>query len=107
MERIIKMLEENGHLKAMQNSIDMGFYISGEEPDDYSLVVKKMIMSTLENDEELCDVFIEVGVNLVLDEIVKRLDLKVNKDYQPDEMEKQIAKIAALATIFGFGKDDE
>lgn len=110
MEEIIKLLKERGFVDTLQHCVDVTTVLSGDVDEKIQIEASKdtliKFIAGLDEDDELNDKFFELAMDLVAEAVIKELDLKPNKDYKPNKIEKLIAALA-LADVIKENKEDK
>lgn len=100
MDEIIKLLKEKGFVDKLQHSLDATTAITGEFLEDGSLEASKYCLREfIKRHKNVMEKFSEFAVDSALEAIIKALDLKPNKDYKPDGLEKLIALMAGVEVL--------
>lgn len=98
-------MNDNGHVKAMNVAINIT-PIMNAFPDEVKQVVLKSwvassVTTILKVDPEIKKAFDQAACELMLDKVIKDLDLKQDKDFKPSEQDLLAKSIAeALVTQF-------
>lgn len=104
-EKFMKQLHDKGHVKAMNVAVNlapMGLLPDEVKPSVIKSCVATSISTILAKDPEIKAVFDRAACDLMLDQIVKDLDLKQDKDFKPtpqDLFAKSVAD-ALFANMF-------
>lgn len=104
-EKFMKLLHDKGHVKAMNVAVNfapMGLLPDEVKPSVIKSCVATNISTILAKDPEIKAVFDRAACDLMLDQIVKDLDLKQDKDFKPtpqDLFAKSVAD-ALFANMF-------
>ena len=103
MKDIIELLKKKGFVDILQHCIDATTALTGELNKKVQLEASKQTLinyiAELDEDDELNNKFFELAMDLAAEAVIKELDLKPNKDYEPDKIEKLIGALALAEFI--------
>lgn len=104
-EKFMKLLHDKGHVKAMNVAVNltpMEFLPDEAKPSVIKSCVGTVISTILMTEPEIKQIFDRAACDLMLDKIVKDLDLKKDKDFKPSSQDlfaKSVADVL-LANMF-------
>lgn len=104
-EKFIKLLHDKGHVRAMTVAVNfapMEILPDEVKPSIIKSCVATSISTILMKDPEIKQVFDRAACDLMLDQVVKDLDLKKEKNFEPSQQDilaKTIAD-ALFASMF-------
>lgn len=100
MQEIIELLKEKGFVDGVQRALDVTTAILGDRDDDSPMnAAKYCLFEFLKKHDDVEDKFVEFASDYAAEAIVKALDLKPNKDYKPDALEKIVALLAGVEVL--------
>lgn len=104
MQKIIEELKKRGFVDNLQHCVNAATKVGGGKCEEAQLEASKFafhrFMNKLDDNDELLDMVIEASTDMFAEALIKELDLKPDENYEPDEAEKLIGKLAeALAII--------
>lgn len=100
MQEIIELLKEKGFVATLQHTLDATSAITGGIPEDASLESSKYCLREfIKRHEDVQNKFADFAIDSALEAIIKALDLKPNKDYEPDALEKIVALLAGVEVL--------
>lgn len=86
-EKFMKLLHDKGHVKAMNSAVNMTPLVDaflGEHKDELiKSCVATSITTVLKIDPEIKQAFDRAACDMMLERVVKDLDLKKDKDFKP------------------------
>ena len=108
-QKIIEELKKRGFVENLQHAVDAGYKLLGAsekaqlECSKYTL--REYVLDEVDEDDELSEMFIEFATDLAAEAIIKELDLKPNKDYEPSSADKLAVLLGKL--FKGINKEDK
>lgn len=107
MQEIIKLLKEKGFVDGMQRALDATTAIMGDSEESHVAAAKYCLFEFLKKHTDVEDKFVEFASDFAAETIIKELDLKPNKDYEPTGLEKLVAMLSALELLKNENKEDK
>lgn len=107
-EKFMKLLNDKGHVKAMNVAVNITPMMDAF-PDEMKQAVLKGCVGTsittiLKGDPEIKAAFDQAACDLMLDKVFKDLDLKQDKDFKPSEQDLFAKSIAEAIVTQMFRK---
>lgn len=100
MDEIIELLKEKGFVESLQRAMDATAAMTGEVEEDGRVKASKACLyEFLMKHDDVEDKFVEFASDYAAEAIIKALDLKPNKDYKPDALEKIVALMAGVEVL--------
>jgi len=101
MERVIELLKERGFVDTLQRCVNAtNKLVEGGVNEESMLAAGKdtlfKYINKHDENDELFDAFLDFATDMALEAIIKKLDLKPDENYEPDNIEKLITLLAKL-----------
>lgn len=100
MKKFIEKLKNKGIVDEIQRAFNAACKLFGDIPDEGKIESNSMLLlNIIGNDKELDKEFTEFAREYTAKQIIKKLDLKPDENYEPDELQKVSALLAILKSI--------
>ena len=100
MKKFIEKLKAKGIVDEIQRAFNAACKLFGELSNDGKMEANsQLLINYIENDKELDKEFVKFAKEYTAKAIIKKLDLKADENYEPDELQKVSALMAILKSI--------
>lgn len=109
MQEIIEELKKREIVDTLQVALNNMYKMSGGKHDEKAHMraskgALKSYIAGLDDEDELLDKIFDLAMDMVVEAIIKELDLKPDENYKPSELEKALVGFAMMKR---FMKEDK